>query len=774
MNNIWNSSSYTKIEKEIKSFISEKKEKLAKIKHDYEMLHTPLTFEAINDEVYVYFIKGYFAETPDISIEYSTDDGQTWNEWWATEGDSEYFAYLEHAGDKVLIRGYNDAYGFYDSEDYYDIVQKASFYAEGSCYVYGNIMSLIDGDNFYNLKSVTDYAFTCLFCDYDWEYRPNWLYSKDGFELLLPATNLGNNCYAHMLCGSSITTAPDLPAKQLSDYCYAAMFQECERLKNPPKIKATILADSCFSGMFSYCISMISTPEINSQYVADDSFNHMFSDCKSIKTATNIHISNLSNYCCAYMFSGCENLIEVFELPYTELYEGCYIYMFSDCTNLITAPSLPATILKNYCYRGMFYGCTSLRTAPELPAVNLAYWCYAGMFQNCTNLVNAPNLPATTLNECCYSSMFNGCISLTVAPKLLATTSAYGCYSSMFSGCTSLTTIFNLPAVNLAAECYYSMFNGCSSLITAPELPATALARACYQNMFTNCINLTNAPELPATTLANNCYSNMFEGCKSLITAPVLSAPTLVYRCYYYMFGRCNKLNYVKCLATNISASNCTWGWLSGVTSKGVFIKNSSTNWSTGTSGIPTNWLSGSDTNIGDESNTNFYFPTYAYYKYSITQQIYTSEEIGQEKTIKAIGFKVSNLKSATRDIDIYIQHTNKNNFDEQKDWVIIDSEETSFSGQVTFLSEGWTYITLDTPFQYNGNNNLLICVCDNSGECVSSQTKSPKFYSHETESYKAIRFCSDVNNYNTTTVADVAGTLVKSNNDISLIWDSI
>lgn len=97
---------------------------------------------------------------------------------------------------------------------------------------------------------------------------------------------------------------------------------------------------------------------------------------------------------------------------------------------------------------------------------------------------------------------------------------------------------------------------------------------------------------MPATTLSNYCYYNMFNGCTSLITAPELPATTLVNRCYYLMFNNCTNLNYIKCLATDISATDCTSLWVQGVSSQtGTFVKSSSmSSWTTGKSGIPSGW----------------------------------------------------------------------------------------------------------------------------------------------------------------------------------------
>ena len=57
------------------------------------------------------------------------------------------------------------------------------------------------------------------------------------------------------------------------------------------------------------------------------------------------------------------------------------------------------------------------------------------------------------------------------------------------------------------------------------------------------------------------------------------------------MFYNCSNLNYVVCLATDKSASNCVSNWLSGVANTGTFVKASSmSNWPSGNSGIPSGW----------------------------------------------------------------------------------------------------------------------------------------------------------------------------------------
>ena len=209
-------------------------------------------------------------------------------------------------------------------------------------------------------------------------------------------------------------------------------------------------------------------------------------------------------------------------------------------------------------------------------------------------VISAENLiiPCETAERYMCTYMFHNCTSLTTAPSILpATTLTEYCYSYMFQGCTSLTAAPALPATTLAENCYYEMFYGCTSLTIAPALPATTLANYCYCDMFGGCTSLTTAPELPATTLADYCYQHMFNGCTSLTTAPELPATTLVYCCYDRMFYGCGSLNYIKCLATDIEATNCTGTWVSDVAPTGTFVKNPNmSSWETGSNGIPSGW----------------------------------------------------------------------------------------------------------------------------------------------------------------------------------------
>ena len=159
-------------------------------------------------------------------------------------------------------------------------------------------------------------------------------------------------------------------------------------------------------------------------------------------------------------------------------------------------------------------------------------------------------------------------------------------YGDNFSGQTSLTAQYT----------FYMLFRGKSGMgATSAEnlvFPATTLTQHCYRDMFYECFILTTPPKtLPATTLQNYCYQDMFAGCRVLTKSPDLPASTLVSYCYQGMFRVCPKLSYIKCLATNISASNCTTNFTQQVAAEGTFVKASSmTSWTTGVNGIPSGW----------------------------------------------------------------------------------------------------------------------------------------------------------------------------------------
>ena len=159
---------------------------------------------------------------------------------------------------------------------------------------------------------------------------------------------------------------------------------------------------------------------------------------------------------------------------------------------------------------------------------------------------------------------------------------------------------------------------------------------------------------------------------------------------------------------------------------------------------------------------TNSYLPTYTYYNYSFTQQLYTPEEIGMPGTISSIAFYNSGTER-TRSCDIYMVNTDKQSFSGGSDWITASSDDLVFSGSVTFTSGAWTTITLTNAFMYDGVSNLALIVDDNTGSYESSMS----CYVFDATSM-AIRVYSDYTNYDPT-APNYSGTVLNVKNQIQL-----
>lgn len=172
---------------------------------------------------------------------------------------------------------------------------------------------------------------------------------------------------------------------------------------------------------------------------------------------------------------------------------------------------------------------------------------------------------------------------------------------------------------------------------------------------------------------------------------------------------------------------------------------------------------------VGSDGESYAYLPTYSYWKYNISQQIYTASEIGQAGSITAIAFKNSTANTTTRSLDVYLAHTSKTSFSSNTDWVSMNTSSKCYSGEVEFVANGWTTITLDTPFEYNGQNNLIVCVDDNTGSYISSSI-SPNFTIYTTSTQTSIYAYNDNTNYVPSSMS-ASGSRVKNNNQITFTF---
>lgn len=125
---------------------------------------------------------------------------------------------------------------------------------------------------------------------------------------------------------------------------------------------------------------------------------------------------------------------------------------------------------------------------------------------------------------------------------------------------------------------------------------------------------------------------------------------------------------------------------------------------------------------IGSGSQTDANLPTHSYFKYSLTQQIYTAAEIeeagGGAGTINSIAF-YNGGSAKTRNFSVYLVNTDKESFSNATDWITVSANDLVFSGNVDMTANVWTTITFSNPFSYDGGN-LAVVVDDNTGNDIS------------------------------------------------------
>lgn len=221
----------------------------------------PLTFEAAQPGATIQFkISHEVAPNP---VYYRRYRDSEWTDW--APYTSEYAVKLTNAGDKVQFKGDNQVYGSHLSVNH---ISHFSI-SKADCYVYGNIMSLVDSRNFYYCDTLREgYNFVNLF-----KANDNLLMLEDR-RLVLPAVKLANDSYYGLfqMC-SNLTVAPELPAKELDRWCYARMFKECVNLTEAPVLPAEKLEPRCYLEMFYGCNNLNSVVCLATDIFAEECTN---------------------------------------------------------------------------------------------------------------------------------------------------------------------------------------------------------------------------------------------------------------------------------------------------------------------------------------------------------------------------------------------------------------------------------------------------------------------------------------------------------------------
>ena len=174
-------------------------------------------------------------------------------------------------------------------------------------------------------------------------------------------------------------------------------------------------------------------------------------------------------------------------------------------------------------------------------------------------------------------------------------------------------------------------------------------------------------------------------------------------------------------------------------------------------------YLNGTDNVIvGSGTATSNYLPSHSYYKYALTQQIYTPEEIGTSGYINSIAFFNGGTEK-TRNYNMYLVLTDKNSFTSSTDWISVTEDDLVFSGEVTMAAGTWTTFNFNN-FAYDGVSNLALIMDDNTGSYSSGM--ACRVFNADS---KALYVYSDGTNYDPANPSSYSGTILDKKNQLKI-----
>lgn len=224
---------------------------------------TPLSFDILTGGSIL-----WKASSADIArtIEYSKDNGASWTAVTSTTSGA---AISVSAGDRLMFRGNNAAYGSASAYNCFQVSGGATFKA------YGDVVSLLAENN---RSSLSAYALKGLF------YSCTGLRNHDYKKLSLSSSTLAQGCYQNLFYGcTGLTVAPELCAESVAESCYSGMFQGCTGLVYGPDLVATSLAANCYASMFKGCTSLISSPTLPAITLVSGCYVSLFENCSSLR-----------------------------------------------------------------------------------------------------------------------------------------------------------------------------------------------------------------------------------------------------------------------------------------------------------------------------------------------------------------------------------------------------------------------------------------------------------------------------------------------------------
>ena len=274
----------------------------------------------------------------------TVNDGSNCNFYYRVDGGEWVYAFISYAEGSSTFTGVKTIRGLTSAStvEFKDLNincgNNDGFRIQNARVAYGNILSLLYGDDFHGKTDLVELSYASMF----WKDTD----LVDASLIAMPTGTLCCNLYAMFKGCTSLEKAPRLQMRETVGKAYSE------------KYGIVISGGGSLHSMFYGCTSLVSAPP--KLEIINGHYGSMFQDCTSLVTAPAIIKGISSANSCASMFRGCTSLLNAPVLDVDVLARVIYESMFLGCTSLKKAPVLKAEVLEQDCYDYMFSGCTSL------------------------------------------------------------------------------------------------------------------------------------------------------------------------------------------------------------------------------------------------------------------------------------------------------------------------------------------------------------------------------------------------------------------------------
>lgn len=158
------------------------------------------------------------------------------------------------------------------------------FYSNMNVEIWGNMLSLIYGDDFLNHQS-------------------------DELPYYLGGTEGGSTAFRYMFGPLKVVSAEHLEITKVGERSHEGLFYyNTNLITGPKRLAATDLAERCYNNMFGGCSNLQTASKLPATTLASNCYQVMFQGCTSLTTAPELLATTMVTNCYSYMFEGCSSL----------------------------------------------------------------------------------------------------------------------------------------------------------------------------------------------------------------------------------------------------------------------------------------------------------------------------------------------------------------------------------------------------------------------------------------------------------------------------------